>query len=366
MQIYKLSLRNFRNHENLDLSFSPGTTTIVGRNGRGKTNIVEAVHYLATLGSHRVSQDAPLVRNGQNTASVLANVEKHKRQAQVELVINYPGTNKVSLNGNPLTRSRDILGLVTTVIFSPEDLELVKGEPSARRKFIDELSTLLAPKFSNTRSDYERTLKQRNTLLKSLGRRNPSPQARATLDAWDEQLISSGSEIIFTRLENIKRIKPHVIDFGTLISGDTEPLHINYLNNWLSHEINNVNEVAELFRTELENRNKDEVDRGLTLVGPHRDDLNIQLSDMPAKGYASHGQSWSIAIALRLAAFKTLREHDDDPILILDDVFAELDEKRRNRLISIISDVEQTLITAAVLEDIPKGLPSHQLLLEDN
>ena len=366
MQISKLSLRNFRNHENLDLSFSSGATTIVGRNGRGKTNIVEAVHYLATLGSHRVSQDAPLIRNGQSTASVLANVEKHKRQAQVELIINYPGTNKVSLNGNPLTRPRDILGLVTTVIFSPEDLELVKGEPSARRKFIDELSTLLAPKFSNTRSDYERTLKQRNTLLKSLGRRSPSPQARATLDAWDEQLISTGSEMIFTRLENIKRIQPHVTEFGTTISGDTEPLHLNYLNSWLSPETKDIKEIENLFRAELENRNKDEIDRGLTLVGPHRDDLNIQLSDMPAKGYASHGQSWSIAIALRLAAFKTLREHDDDPILILDDVFAELDERRRNRLISIISDVEQTLITAAVLEDIPKGLPSHQLLLEDN
>ncbi len=366
MQISKLSLRNFRNHENLDLSFSSGATTIVGRNGRGKTNIVEAVHYLATLGSHRVSQDAPLIRNGQSTASVLANVEKHKRQAQVELIINYPGTNKVSLNGNPLTRPRDILGLVTTVIFSPEDLELVKGEPSARRKFIDELSTLLAPKFSNTRSDYERTLKQRNTLLKSLGRRSPSPQARATLDAWDEQLISSGSEMIFTRLENIKKIQPHVTEFGTTISGDTEPLHLNYLNSWLSPETKDIKEIENLFRAELENRNKDEIDRGLTLVGPHRDDLNIQLSDMPAKGYASHGQSWSIAIALRLAAFKTLREHDDDPILILDDVFAELDERRRNRLISIISDVEQTLITAAVLEDIPKGLPSHQLLLEDN
>ena len=366
MQISKLSLRNFRNHENLDLSFSSGATTIVGRNGRGKTNIVEAVHYLATLGSHRVSQDAPLIRNGQSTASVLANVEKHKRQAQVELIINYPGTNKVSLNGNPLTRPRDILGLVTTVIFSPEDLELVKGEPSARRKFIDELSTLLAPKFSNTRSDYERTLKQRNTLLKSLGRRSPSPQARATLDAWDEQLISSGSEMIFTRLENIKKIQPHVTEFGTTISGDTEPLHLNYLNSWLSPEKKDIKEIENLFRAELENRNKDEIDRGLTLVGPHRDDLNIQLSDMPAKGYASHGQSWSIAIALRLAAFKTLREHDDDPILILDDVFAELDERRRNRLISIISDVEQTLITAAVLEDIPKGLPSHQLLLEDN
>jgi DNA replication and repair protein RecF len=366
MQISKLSLRDFRNHENLDLTFSSGATTIVGRNGRGKTNIVEAVHYLATLGSHRVSQDAPLIRTGQNSATVLAQVEKHNRQAKVELTINFPGTNKVSLNGNSLAKSRDILGLVTTVIFSPEDLDLVKGDPSARRRFIDELSTLLAPKFSNTRSDFERTLKQRNTLLKSLGRRTPSTQARATLDAWDEQLIQTGAEIISTRLENVKRIEPHLTEFGTAISGDTEPLQLNYANTWLPPGISEKTEIAEFFKTELENRNKDEVDRGVTLVGPHRDDLNIQLSGLPAKGYASHGQSWSIAIALRLAAFKSLREHDDDPILILDDVFAELDERRRTRLISIITDVEQTLITAAVLEDIPKGLPSSQLLLEDN
>ena len=366
MQISKLSLRDFRNHGNLDLTFSSGATTIVGRNGRGKTNIVEAVHYLATLGSHRVSQDAPLIQTGKTSATVLAQVEKHNRQAKVELTINFPGTNKVSLNGNPLVKSRDILGLVTTVIFSPEDLDLVKGDPSARRRFIDELSTLLAPKFSNTRSDFERTLKQRNTLLKSLGRRTPSTQARATLDAWDEQLIQTGAEIISTRLENVRRIEPHLTEFGTAISGDTEPLQLNYANTWLPPDVSEKTEIAELFKAELENRNKDEVDRGVTLVGPHRDDLNLQLSGLPAKGYASHGQSWSIAIALRLAAFKLLREHDDDPILILDDVFAELDERRRTRLISIITDVEQTLITAAVLEDIPKGLPSSQLLLEDN
>lgn len=366
MQISKLSLRDFRNHENLDLTFASGATTIVGRNGRGKTNIVEAVHYLATLNSHRVSQDAPLIRKGKTTATILANVEKHNRQAEVELTINYPGSNKVALNKTQLAKPRDILGLVTTVIFSPEDLDLVKGEPSARRKFIDELSTSLSPKFSNTRSDFERILKQRNTLLKSLGRRSPSIQARATLDAWDEQLIQTGSEIITTRLENIARIEPHILEFGAEISGDTEPLSLSYANNWLPVTARDKNEIANIFRTELTNRNKDEVDRGATLVGPHRDDLDIQLSNMPAKGYASHGQSWSIAIALRLAAFRTLREHDDDPILILDDVFAELDEKRRTRLISIISDVEQTLITAAVIEDIPKGLPNHQLLLEDN
>jgi len=366
MQISKLSLRDFRNHESLELSFNPGATTIVGRNGRGKTNIVEAVHYLATLSSHRVSQDAPLIRNGQNSATISASVEKHNRNAQVELTINYPGANKVLLNKSALSKTKDVLGLVTTVIFSPEDLELVKGEPSARRKFIDELSTLLTPKFSNTRSDYERILKHRNTLLKSLGRRTPSTQARATLDAWNEQLIQSGSEIIFNRLQNIEKIKPHISEFGTSISGDTEPLFLNYSNHWLPIEVTSKSEISELFETELESRNQDEIDRGATLVGPHRDDLNLQLSNMPAKGYASHGQSWSIAIALRLAAFKTLREHDDDPILILDDVFAELDERRRTRLISIISDVEQTLITAAVVEDIPKGLPSNQLLLEDD
>jgi DNA replication and repair protein RecF len=202
--------------------------------------------------------------------------------------------------------------------------------------------------------------------LKSLGRRSPSPQARATLDAWSEQLIQHGTEIIFTRLENIKRIAPHVSEFGKTISGDTEPLYLSYFNSWLPTQATTKNEITNLFKTELETRSKDEIDRGTTLVGPHRDDVNIQLSNLPAKGYASHGQSWSIAIALRLAAFKTLREHDDDPILILDDVFAELDEKRRTRLISIIADVEQTLITAAVIEDIPKGLPSKQLLLEDN
>ena len=366
MQISKLSLNNFRNHKNLNLSFSEGTTTIIGRNGRGKTNIVEAVHYLSTLSSHRVSQDAPLIINGETSATIWASVKKHNRMAEVELKINYPGTNKVLLNSNPLSKTRDILGLVTTVIFSPEDLELIKGEPAARRKFIDELSTQLSPKFSNTRSDFERTLKQRNTLLKSLGRRDPSSQARATLDAWDEQLIQHGSEIIFTRFENIRRVKPHIYEFGVAISGDTEPIHVSYSNSWLASETINKNEIAELFKTELARRSKDEVDRGTTLVGPHRDDLNIQLSNMPAKGYASHGQSWSLAIALRLAAFKTLREHDDDPILILDDVFAELDQRRRARLISVISDVEQTLITAAVIEDVPEGLPSNQLLLEDN
>ena len=366
MQISKLLLTDFRNHKNLTLSFPSGATTIVGPNGRGKTNIVEAVHYLATLGSHRVSQDGPLIRSGLTTAQICATVIKHDRQAQTEITINYPGVNKVVLNGANLTKPRDLLGLVSTVIFSPEDLELIKGEPAARRRFIDEFSTLLTPKFSNTRSEYERTLKQRNTLLKSLGRKNPSESARATLDAWNEQLVTHGSELIAHRLKNLNKLEPNISKFGNVISGDREPLIVNYLSSWLPSEKLTNTEIKNEFRISLEKRFSDEVERGVTLVGPHRDDLNIELSSMPAKGYASHGQSWSIAIALRLASFTVLREHDDDPILILDDVFAELDEKRRTRLIESISGVEQTLITAAVQEDIPKELVSNQLLLDDN
>jgi DNA replication and repair protein RecF len=366
MQISKLLLRDFRNHKNLNLSFLPGATTIVGPNGRGKTNIVEAVHYLATLSSHRVSQDGPLIRTGLTTAQVDATVIKHDRQAQVELTINYPGVNKVSLNGAALPKPKDLLGLVSTVIFSPEDLDLIKGEPGARRRFIDDFSTLLTPKFMNTRSEYERTLKQRNTLLKSLGRKKPTDSAKATLAAWDEQLVTHGSELIATRLRNLNKLQPHISNFGNTISGNSEPLVVNYASTWLPKETDLVTDIENEFRTQLEKRFKDEVERGVTLVGPHRDDLDILLSDMPAKGYASHGQSWSIAIALRLATFTVLREHDDDPILILDDVFAELDEKRRTRLIEAITGVEQTLITAAVQEDIPKELLSNQLVLDDN
>lgn len=366
MQISKLLLRDFRNHKNLNLSLLPGATTIVGPNGRGKTNIVEAVHYLATLSSHRVSQDGPLIRTGLTTAQVDATVIKHDRQAQVELTINYPGVNKVVLNGAALPKPKDLLGLISTVIFSPEDLDLIKGEPGARRRFIDDFSTLLTPKFINTRSEYERTLKQRNTLLKSLGRKKPTDSAKATLAAWDEQLVTHGSELIATRLRNLNKLQPHISNFGNTISGNSEPLVVNYASTWLPKETDLVTDIENEFRTQLEKRFKDEVERGVTLVGPHRDDLDILLSDMPAKGYASHGQSWSIAIALRLATFTVLRVHDDDPILILDDVFAELDEKRRTRLIEAITGVEQTLITAAVQEDIPKELLSNQLVLDDN
>ena len=363
MRIKSLSLTNFRNHKNLDLDFTGSTTTIIGRNGRGKTNIVEAVNYFATLGSHRVASDQPLVKNGESAAEIIGVFEKHNRVATAKITINLTGPNKVFLNNNPLTKPRDLLGLVSVVIFSPEDLDLVKGDPAVRRKYLDDFSVLFSPKFSNVRYEYERTLKQRNTLLKSAGRRTLSDSAQSTLEAWNEQLIIHGSEIVTQRLNALNKLFPFIQQHGATLSGDHEPLNLTYSSKWFAIENGSVEDQ---FRAALVQRQKDEIDRGLTLVGPHRDEIEINLSEMPAKGYASHGQSWSIALAMRLATFNVLREHDDDPILILDDVFAELDQRRRSRLLKALAGVEQTLITAAVAEDLPEGLAGEQILLEDN
>lgn len=362
MRINSLSLKNFRNHQQLKLDFVGPTTTILGRNGRGKTNIVEAVNYFATLASHRVATDQPLIKHQETSAEIVGVFEKHGRGATAKIVLNSEGPNKVYLNDSPLPKSKDLLGLVSTVIFSPEDLDLVKGDPATRRKYLDDFSVLLSPKFANVRSEYERTLKQRNTLLKSAGRRALSQSAQSTLEAWNEQLIKHGSEIVLQRLAALKKLTPFIKDHGATLSGDNEPLEIKYFSKWFSDEL----KVEQQFKESLIEKQKEEIDRGLTLVGPHRDEIEVQLTGMPAKGYASHGQSWSIALAMRLATFNVLREHDDDPILILDDVFAELDSRRRSRLLFAISGVEQTLITAAVAEDLPESLAGEQILLEDN
>lgn len=364
MQIKSLSLRDFRNHQDAQFTFSPGVTAIIGRNGRGKTNIVEAVNYFATLGSHRVSQDTPLIRWGCEEAQITALVQKHDRQATVGVTLKASGSNKVTLNENKLTRPRDVLGLVHTVIFAPEDLELVRREPASRRRYLDDFCTQLAPRFAGLRLDYERTLRQRNSLLKSSGRRPMSTNALATLQAWDEQLVNYGSQLVSHRLNALEQLKEPIDTHGKMLSGDTEPLLATYQSSWLHTDQIDAESVQADFREALSARHREEVDRGVTLVGPHRDDVELTLSGMPAKEYSSHGQSWSIALALRLATFTILRQHEDDPILILDDVFAELDRKRRTRLVSAVSGVEQVLITAAVLEDVPSELQSYQMVLD--
>lgn len=352
----RIRLLNFRNHAQLELDFSAGANTIVGRNGRGKTNIIEALNYFAVLGSHRVATDTPLVQHGFETATVDAWFERGGRTAQLGVDITPGRANRLTVNGAQLSRPRDVLGIVHTVIFAPEDLDLVKGDPGVRRKYLDDFAVALAPRIAAVRSDFERVLRQRNALLKSAGRRQLSSETRESLAAWDTQFVTHATALVEARLSALDRLAPWITEHGDTMSGASEPLAAEYVATWLDPATREPADIATQLRAALSSRQQEEFDRGLTLVGPHRDDVHVTLSGAPAKGYASHGQSWSIALAMRLATFSVLREFDDDPILLLDDVFAELDERRRDRLLSAVRGVEQTIVTAAVSADVPHDM----------
>ncbi len=361
MWVQSLSLTDLRSYKQVDCTLQRGVTTFVGRNGQGKTNLVEAIGYLATLGSHRVATDAPLVRTGASQGIIRCEVVNDERVIMIELAINPGAANKARINRSPVPKVRDVLGLLRTVLFAPEDLALVKGDPSERRRFLDDLLVQRTPRLAGTRSDYERTLKQRNALLKSssIARRSASTEMLRTLGVWDEQLAAFGSELVAARIS----LLDNLINLGrekyTFISGDDETLfgmkYVSALG--VDTPLLTDRESWRLAILEaIHNKRKEELDRGLTLIGPHRDDILLTLGQMPAKGYASHGESWSIALALRLASFDLLRSDGVDPVLILDDVFAELDVSRRQRLAEQVSAATQVLITAAVDMDIPDSL----------
>ena len=375
MLIKHISLANFRNYETADVSFSPGVNLLVGPNGQGKTNLVEAIRYLSTLSSHRVAGYLPLIRHAkpeieQAVIRVLANHDS--RDALLEVELNRSSPNRARINKANATRLRDILGYVNTVTFAPEDLDIIKKDPSNRRAFIDELLVQVSPRFSGVFTDYERVLKQRNTLLRTARQTSAKGTALSTLDAWDESLVKFGSEIVAARVALVERLRPLLTEaYQSIAIANNEPRILtksslvgatvgdeddsDALENI---ESSNVAEVEELFRAKLAQIRQNELDRGITMVGPHRDDLVLMLSDLPAKGYASHGESWSFALALRLASISLLRAEtrSGDPILILDDVFAELDAGRRSRLAELVAGNEQVLITAAVGEDVPAEL----------
>ena len=370
MHLTRLGLVDFRSYAEVDLPLEPGVTTFVGPNGQGKTNLVEAVGYLATLGSHRVAADAPLVRLGAERAVVRAQVVRDGRMALVEVEIVPGKANRARVNRAPLPRPREVLGLVRTVLFAPEDLALVKGDPSDRRRFLDDLLVARAPRFAAVRQDYDRVLRQRNALLKSAG-----PAARggrlgtaelSTLEVWDVHLARAGAELLAARLELVDALRPLVDKAYDALSRTGQasgPVALDYRSSLddgggaaLPHDRAELTDA--LLRGLVASR-RAELERGITLVGPHRDDLVLTLGPLPAKGYASHGESWSFALALRLAAYDVLRGDTSaggEPVLVLDDVFAELDTGRRDRLAELVAGAEQVLVTAAVDADIPPAL----------
>jgi DNA replication and repair protein RecF len=359
-----LGLLDFRSYQQVEVQLAPGVTAFVGPNGQGKTNLVEAIHYTATLGSHRVANDAPLVRAGAARAIVRTELRSdQERDLMIELEINPGRANRARVNRSPVPRPREVLGLLRTVLFAPEDLALVKGDPSERRRFLDELLTLRTPRMAGVRQDYDRVLKQRNSLLRSAQqarRQNRSSAADAqlrTLEVWDSNLARTGSELLATRLELLESLRPLVSSAYDAVARGKGDARLEYKSSVpLEPGLTSREQLAAVLLNEVHERRQDELDRGVSLVGPHRDDVVLGLGDLPAKGYASHGESWSFALALRLASYELLKADGGEPVLILDDVFAELDTSRRDRLAELVAPAEQVLVTAAVGADVPPEL----------
>ncbi|MBN9631566.1 MAG: DNA replication/repair protein RecF [Actinobacteria bacterium] len=377
MRVTHLSLTDFRNYRTAEVPFAAGANLFVGRNGQGKTNLVESLGYLSSLGSHRVSSDQAMIRKDADSAIVRARIEHDGRELLVEVQLNRSSPNRAQVNRGAI-KPRELPRYFSSVLFAPEDLALVRGEPGIRRRFLDQLLIQRNPRFSAVIADYDRVLKQRNTLLKSARASRVKPDQLGTLDIWDERLVALGTELLDARLDLVARLSdPLVAAYRSVAGDDHHPRLLPQLTIRGAHVDDDEDDAdsdvtissgdtAEVFRGALAAVRPKELERGLTLVGPHRDDVLFELNGLPAKGYASHGESWSFALALKLASAELLRRESStgDPVLVLDDVFAELDQARRRMLATAVAGYEQVLITAAVLDDVPETLTAHTVRIE--
>jgi DNA replication and repair protein RecF len=364
MHVTHLSLADFRSYPTVELALERGVTALVGPNGQGKTNLVEAIGYVATHSSHRVSGDAPLIRSGASRAVVRCAIARDDRTALIELEIVPGGSNRARINRSPLTRPRDALGVLRTVLFAPEDLAVVKGDPDGRRRFLDELLVVRSPRFAGVRADFDRVLRQRNALLKTAGATIKAGRGDVrTLDVWDAHLATAGAELLAGRLRLVRELSPLVAKAYAQVSQGQGDAATDYRSS-LGEDVTAAGIVdRELLQARmleaLAKHRPAELDRGVSLVGPHRDDVVLTLGGLPARGYASHGECWSFALALRLASYDLLCSDggaEAEPVLILDDVFAELDVGRRQRLAELVAGAEQVIVTAAVAQDVPEAL----------
>lgn len=379
MYLRRFSVTDFRSWPEAELELEPGVTVLVGSNGAGKTNLVEGVGYLASLGSHRVTSDVPLIRRGAEQAVVRGEVHHHGRKLGVELEINSGKQNRARVNRSPVSRPRDVLGILRSVLFAPEDLALVRGDPSERRRFLDELLVARFPRFAGVRSDYDKVLRQRSALLKSAkpalragsrGRSRPRaepppgdedlPDDLTTLEVWDGHLARTGAALLAGRRELVVALAPYAREAFAQIAPSSDPISLDYRSSLGTDGVadlpSSTDELEALLLARLAEVRRHEIERGVCLAGPHRDELELALGEGPAKGYASHGESWAFALALRLASYRLLHADDVEPVLVLDDVFAELDATRRRALAGLVSEAEQVLVTAAVAEDVPREL----------
>jgi DNA replication and repair protein RecF len=390
VHLSRLALTDFRSYAEADLALGPGITTFTGFNGEGKTNLVEAAGYLATFASHRVATDAPLIRQGAPRAILRAVIVAAGRDSLLEIEINAGRANRVRLNRAPVPRPREVLGVLRCVLFAPEDIAVVKGDPDQRRRYLDDLLVAMRPRYAGIRSDYERVLRQRTALLKSAKARGAVPPS--ALEVWDDHLVTAGAQLTAGRLRLVRELRDLVASSYSAVSGTERDTDLRYRMSQSGGHAHSqedtprqrpgspvrtgladaepdpepdIEKLAGTLREALAMRRRAELERAVCLVGPHRDELELGIGGLPARGYASHGESWSLALALRLAGYQLLRAGGDDPVLMLDDVFAELDSARRERLAELVADAEQVLVTAAVPEDVPAGLSGARFLVED-
>ncbi|WP_300344066.1 DNA replication/repair protein RecF [Nesterenkonia sp.] len=385
MRLSQLVLQNFRSYHEADLALQPGPNVLLGYNGVGKTNIAEAIGYLSSLSSHRVPHDPPLIRHGASQAILRAQAHRGSQEAYLEVEINPGRANRARINRGAPVRSTEILGILRSVLFAPEDLELIKGSPSVRRRLFDTLAVQMRPALGALRQEYEKVLRQRNALLKSIRHEGFTPTHESTLEVWDQQLATTGARLLKTRLEMLAALRPHVAEAYHELSESVRTARMSYLSSLTGHdedaehaqtdpaessplESAAAEELAEQLLAALRAARKKERERGITLVGPHRDDVHFSLDATPVKGYASHGETWSFALALRLATYRVMLDDDPaagaEPILILDDVFAELDARRRRRLAQLATGAEQLIVTAAVDDDVPEQLLANAYRVE--
>ena len=367
MYVRHLGLRDFRSWAHADLELQPGRTVFVGPNGYGKTNLIEALWYSATLGSHRVANDGPLVRVGAPRAVVSTIVVNEGRECAIDLEIAAGRANKARLNRSPVRSTREVAGVLRAVLFAPEDLALVRGDPADRRRYLDDLATVRRPRVAAVRSDYNKVLRQRTALLKTASgaRQRNDRSVLDTLDVWDGRLAAHGAELMAARIDLVSQLAPEVAKAYQLVAPGPRTASIGYRASIEigMDEIADTHTLEDALLTALARRRDAELERGMCLVGPHRDDLELHLGDQPTKGFASHGESWSMALALRLAAYELLRAEGSHPVLLLDDVFAELDMDRRRALAAVAATAEQVLVTAAVADDIPAGWDARRVTI---
>lgn len=368
MYVRHLGLRDFRSWAQVDLDLQPGRTAFVGPNGYGKTNLIEALWYSSMLSSHRVAADVPLIRVGTSRAMVSAIVVNEGRECAIDLEIAAGRANRARLNRSPVRGTREVVGVLRAVLFAPEDLALVRGDPAERRRYLDDLATLRRPGVATVRADFDKVLRQRTALLKTLSgaHHRPDPAMLSTLDVWDSHLATHGAKLMAVRLDLVNQLAPEVDKAYQLLAPGARSASIAYRNSLdMGGEecIDDVEFLETALLAALSRRRAAEIERGLCLIGPHRDDLELRLGHEPTRGFASHGECWSMALALRLAAHQLLRAEGSDPVLLLDDVFAELDVARRRALAAVASSAEQVLVTAAVPEDIPRDWDVRQVTI---